>query len=635
MARALERQEGAGRTRREVMGRPDVLIVTALQMEFDAMIKAIGPLGLTPSEDLPLQEMDEGKPAPYFRGNYTLSNGSCISLAFASAERMGGTPVLALATELIVKLKPRCLAMCGVCAGNPDDVALGDVVVAEMTYQYDEGKREAVRFLGDHRQSPLTKPAWLRRLQKLKPEGLPSHGVPTEEDSNLWFLERVGAQRRAKDHPARKRYIPDASWSDRIQALEASDLIRREDSDFKLTNKGQDRVAESLAHGTAPTLLPFDIKVGPMASGNAVVKDEVTWDSLKEKGVRTVIGLEMEAAAIGYLGRRNTLDWVVAKGVMDHADPKKDDRYKSFAARASAEVLFRFLISEYAKPPKAPRARKSSDVRFATGNDAKKARAYIALIEAIFDGDYFLPGGGLKVIRLIHASELISDPLMLKIKSKVKYSATLDELAASLVQLGLIKEALSELAAKISDDWDGQLSPYAKLSILQLNRRFPEMGLDDLPPLTDEEREVISIKWAVSDALFQVERDSWFEEMSAKGLDLENMQILWTASKEAFDDYVAAFARLIHDRIAIDLALVTASTQQPMKNLVGYVRRRARRSSEQVTRITDELCSQHPNKAVVYRMLSEPMKDASHRVIKNLLEITPSLDQMNQVKNAL
>lgn len=32
---------------------------------------------------------------------------------------------------LLHELAPRALAMCGVCAGNPTDVALGDVIIAE------------------------------------------------------------------------------------------------------------------------------------------------------------------------------------------------------------------------------------------------------------------------------------------------------------------------------------------------------------------------------------------------------------------------------------------------------------------------------------------------------------------------
>lgn len=52
----------------------------------------------------------------------------------------------------------------------------------------------------------------------------------------------------------------------------------------------------------------------------------------------------MEAAAIAQVAHRLEVPrWIVAKGVMDYADPKKDDRFKPFAAAASAQVLMRFL----------------------------------------------------------------------------------------------------------------------------------------------------------------------------------------------------------------------------------------------------------------------------------------------------
>ncbi|MEU5736693.1 TIR domain-containing protein [Streptomyces tendae] len=48
----------------------------------------------------------------------------------------------------------------------------------------------------------------------------------------------------------------------------------------------------------------------------------------------------MESAVIAQVAHRLGLsDWVVAKGVMDHADPRKDDRYKRFAARSSADAM--------------------------------------------------------------------------------------------------------------------------------------------------------------------------------------------------------------------------------------------------------------------------------------------------------
>ena len=54
----------------------------------------------------------------------------------------------------------------------------------------------------------------------------------------------------------------------------------------------------------------------------------------------------MEAAAIGAVAhaqRDKKLDAVVMKGVMDFADHGRDDHFKGFAARASAECLLAFL----------------------------------------------------------------------------------------------------------------------------------------------------------------------------------------------------------------------------------------------------------------------------------------------------
>ena len=60
--------------------------------------------------------------------------------------------------------------------------------------------------------------------------------------------------------------------------------------------------------------------------------------------VRKVLGVEMEAAAIGALAYATRLDYaVVMKAVMDHADADKSDNFKAFAARASAECLLAFL----------------------------------------------------------------------------------------------------------------------------------------------------------------------------------------------------------------------------------------------------------------------------------------------------
>lgn len=261
---------------------------------------------------------------------------------------MGAARTSQLASVLAERLQPKCLVMCGVCAGNPNDLALGDVVVSELAYQYDEGKLEADGFVGDHRQSPIS-PDWLRAAYKLTPEGLPSFGRPASSDARFWVLERLHSGVDPRKHPARNRYFEAGEWREALEMLELQGLISLERGALRLTEKGTAEVQRSLLLDVdPPSTLPIDIKVGPIASGKVVVKDGLTWEKLKRLGVRSVLGLEMEAATIGEVARASSVpEWIVIKGVMDHADPKKDDRFKAFAARSSAETLRRFLVGRF------------------------------------------------------------------------------------------------------------------------------------------------------------------------------------------------------------------------------------------------------------------------------------------------
>jgi nucleoside phosphorylase len=276
-----------------------------------------------------------------------------MSLALAWSTRMGSLGTSPVVASLVERLQPRCLAMCGVCAGNPSDVALGDVIVAELAYAYDEGKRTDAGFEGDYRLIPISH-EWLRRALALEPQGLPSYGPPTTDDIANWLLEQFAAGRDPRRQPALKRYVTtNEAWVSYLEALAAEGLLVSVAGGFEITEAGRMHLKDRMFRDiTGPARLPFAIAVGPMTSGNVVVKDGRTWDSLRTSGVRTVIGLDMESAAIAmtaYVLR--VAEWAVVKGVMDHANPRKDDRYKRFAARASSEVLLELLAGNLAHSP--------------------------------------------------------------------------------------------------------------------------------------------------------------------------------------------------------------------------------------------------------------------------------------------
>ncbi|MFE0258196.1 TIR domain-containing protein [Streptomyces sp. NPDC059010] len=325
-------------------GEVDALIITALEEEYEAARSAglagyAGHPGVATWEKRGLESL-----TPFLVGTYVLADGSRMTVALARPTRMGATATAPVVSTLVERLRPRCLAMCGVCAGNPADVALGDVVVAELAYAYDEGKRTQDGFEGDHRQIPAPD-GWVRAAQDMDTTDLPSFGEASPYAARIWLMERLYAGEDPRRHPARSRFLSQASWIEQIQSLQEDGLVVREGAALSLTDAGFAHI-EQLVYDDldGPRELPFAVVVGPMASGNVVVKDGLTWDRLKRWGVRSVAGLEMESATIAQVAHRLGLsDWVVAKGVMDHANPRKDDRYKKFAARSSAEVLFKLL----------------------------------------------------------------------------------------------------------------------------------------------------------------------------------------------------------------------------------------------------------------------------------------------------
>ena len=314
----------------------DVLLITALPEEYDAVKRVLGPSewedhGIGGSE--PFASAKRGR----------------LSVALARPTTMGGRSTAPIATALTDRLRPACLAMTGVCAGRPGITAPGDVVVASPAYQWDEGKYVGDTFRPDCHQFPLDS-RWVRAVQDFRASGLPSHGDATDDEARVWYLERLLKGQDPRTHPARPRYFPRTSWQARLAQWESEDLIAWRDSALALTAAGRTFIERALYIDVdGPDRLPFVVMPGPMASGGAVMADPDTWSRL-EVSKRRILALDMEAATIATVAHeRQVPHWLVAKGVMDHADLDKDDRFKTFAARASAEVLLA-LVEGLLKP---------------------------------------------------------------------------------------------------------------------------------------------------------------------------------------------------------------------------------------------------------------------------------------------
>jgi nucleoside phosphorylase len=331
--------------------RVDVVILTAIRLEFDAVrAVAAGAVAGSVWETVP---GPSGLPVA-FRA-FAVDRGRPLRVAVALAPDMGATAAVNTLLPLVNELAPRCIAMCGVCAGRRGKVQLGDVVAADRLYYHDTGKQLSDQVLQDLTTYKL-RDDWKAAL-----EGM--HAVARFRDE-AWFQARplTSEWREHRALVALRDGGPEP-WKAVDPALDPSEWHRivttlrerkwLEASGRGLTDQGRRAVDDLLFEhmnqlpdlSPSGSLYPFRLHVAPIGSGARVIEDEAIW-SFVSRAMRKTLGLEMEAAALGELAHRQhqyQLDAVVMKGVMDFADHGRDDHFKEFAARASAECLLWFL----------------------------------------------------------------------------------------------------------------------------------------------------------------------------------------------------------------------------------------------------------------------------------------------------
>ena len=74
------------------------------------------------------------------------SKGKSLSVVAAAAPSMGMVSAALLTARIIEAFRPRMLIMAGICAGVPDDCAIGDVLLADPTWDWQMGKYFQAKF---------------------------------------------------------------------------------------------------------------------------------------------------------------------------------------------------------------------------------------------------------------------------------------------------------------------------------------------------------------------------------------------------------------------------------------------------------------------------------------------------------
>lgn len=246
----------------------DLAIVTAL-----ADVEHAAVLNL-PCDWLPLRLMhDETR---YVTGTFQSTDGVDRTVVAGSAPRMGMPAAAILSSKIIQQFRPRVLVMTGICAGRSGRINIGDVIMADPSWDCGSGKIEA----GDNGPRFLPDP----------------HQLDLDPDDAELLKELA-----------------------RDEALLA--VIK---GDFE---------------GAKPDH-PLCAKVGPLTSGSAVITDPTTFEALIPQHRKLLgLEMEaygVMAAGRGNGRPRPTV--LVAKAVSDFADEKKADDFQAYAAHASARV---------------------------------------------------------------------------------------------------------------------------------------------------------------------------------------------------------------------------------------------------------------------------------------------------------
>lgn len=318
----------------------DVLVICALKDEFDQVLQI--EHGIC-DDGWVTKGLKNGRLVADAR--FLCKDNSQITIRATWSTYMGREEASALVHNMLAEADFNCITMTGICAGRRGKISLGDVIFADRLWSYDAGKlvkEEGVEvFQADMLQyRPTT--AIVQRMQNFSvdlstwPISKPKYPLENQEN---WVITCLDKQIKPFEHDDFDEKCPD--WKSVIDRLLEKKLVTKE---LTLTDGGYE-LARDLAlwyPKELPEPDPFKIHVAPIATGAAVVEDAGLFLKLSAS-MRKVLGVDMEASALGAIGSINSVPVIVAKAVSDFGDTFKDDQYRHFASQASAQSLIQFL----------------------------------------------------------------------------------------------------------------------------------------------------------------------------------------------------------------------------------------------------------------------------------------------------
>lgn len=218
----------------------------------------------------------------YRTGYFEDSRGFHRKVLACSCTNMGSVSSASTTSMLIERFHPKVVIMTGIAAGIESKVNLGDIVVAESTWEYEAGKRTI------------------------------ENGIPVFHPNG----HRINLDRKIRT------VMSELTFNKGV----VNDIYS------KCTVKGKPN--------NAPTVV-----VGPMVSGASVLEDPEIVKYIKDQQDRKVVAIEMEAYGVSF-ACENAISQptcIIIKSICDFANLDKNDDFQRYAAYTSAELCYHYL----------------------------------------------------------------------------------------------------------------------------------------------------------------------------------------------------------------------------------------------------------------------------------------------------
>lgn len=227
----------------------------------------------------------KGDPHTYHHTVYKTREGSRLRVVAAAPNQMGLAATAVLATKMIMRFRPRLVAMVGIAAGvKTESQGFGDILAAEHTFDYGAGK-------------------------------------VTNKEGKLTFN-------------------PDP------KPLDIDTMLNARLKEWQRNGYELDDIRRSWPATNPPTALA--LHVGPLGSGAAVINSSGPVKDVMEHW-RKLIGIEMEAYAVHRACKDAVTPapmYLCLKSICDFAEDKSDD-WQPYAAFTAAQLCHRFLVAEW------------------------------------------------------------------------------------------------------------------------------------------------------------------------------------------------------------------------------------------------------------------------------------------------